>query len=725
MVALVAVSVAAAATPDDDALWQQWSGRRLRLSDTVGVHEHRYRGRRWYLLRESLSGKQYRLTSAIYRFIALLDGRRTIAEALDHLATPRSDTTQKRGELLTTLSQLHADGLLSGERVGDVRPLVARHRTQRRRRQQVRWLRLLSPRLPLIDPDRLLGDMLPFFRPLLSRMGFVAWLLLVGVAGVLALMHWETLSLYALQRVDDPRSWLLLIALYPIVKAVHELGHGLLAKAGGAEVHEMGITLLVFLPVPYVDASAAAVFEDKARRVLVSAAGIMVELLLAALALFAWLQLSDGLLRDAVFAVMAIGGLSTLLFNGNPLLRFDGYYVLSDLIEIPNLGSRSARFYGYLAQRYLLGLSAARPPLLAHGERPWLVSFGAASTLYRLFISIGIAVFLISMVPTLGWLMAVWLLFAQIAVPLGRQARFVLTNPMLNGTRRRALAVIGGLVGLVVAVLALLPVGSTTQVDGVVMLPEQAIVRNDAEGFLARQFVSHGAEVGEGELLFELRNQLLETDVASQQALVEELIGRVDAVSVNDRVGREIQVERLAEARAELRRLQARLAGLRVLSPGAGTLQVPAVTDRDGRLVAQGTMLAYLVDESEARVRVIANQQQAARIREGFARILVRVAGEASPREGLLLDAVPAGSDVLPSAALGSRGGGVVQVDARDDKGRKALHRVFAFDVSIPQSEATRFIGSRASVRFEHSASPLLARAYDSARRFVMEQLGE
>ena len=123
MVALVAVTAATPAMPDGDALWQQWSGRRLRLSDTVGVHEHRYRGRRWYLLRESLGGKQYRLTASVYRFIALLDGRRTIAEALAHLATPRSGTTQARGELLTTLSQLHADGLLAGEQLHhDVRP---------------------------------------------------------------------------------------------------------------------------------------------------------------------------------------------------------------------------------------------------------------------------------------------------------------------------------------------------------------------------------------------------------------------------------------------------------------------------------------------------------------------------------------------------------------------------------------------------------------------------
>ena len=721
----MAVSPAITAPQPGDGLWQQWSARRLQLSDTVSVHEHRYRGRRWYLLREALSGRQYRLTQMIYRFLALLDGRRTIAEAFATLNPQADGEDRARGELLTALTQLHADGLLAGEPITDVGPVIARTRQQRRRRSQTRWLRLLSPRMPLVDPDRWVSGLVPFVKPLLSRAGFVSWLCLVAAGGLLALMHAEALGQYAVQRIDDPRSWLLLVVLYPVVKALHEIGHGLVAKAGGAEVHEMGITLLVFVPVPYVDASAATVFEDKSQRVLVSAAGIMVELGLAVLTLIAWGQLDDGLLRDAAFAVMAIGGISTLLFNGNPLLRFDGYYVLSDLIEVPNLASRAARFYAYLAQRYLLGLKSARPPMLATGERSWLVFFGAASTLFRLAISIGIAVFLITVIPTLGWLLAAWLLFAQVALPLGRQLRFLLFDASLAGRRGQATAVVGGLLAVLFGVLAFLPIGSKTQVDGVVMLPERAIVRAGADGFLERQLVGHGTRVREREPLFVLRNSAIKSEAASQRARVAEFVARLEAVSVNDRVTREIQAERLADARAELARLEERLDGLQVLSPGSGILQVPIGADQQGRLVEQGTLLAYLADQSDAQVRVIANQEQAARIRAGFDRVEVRVAGDASPQVGRLLEEVPAGSDVLPSAALGSRGGGAIQVDARDEKGRKALHRVFAFDVAIPQTDATRFIGSRAHVRFEHDASPLLARAYDGARRFLMVRLGE
>ena len=154
---------------------------------------------------------------------------------------------------------------------------------------------------------------------------------------------------------------------YPLVKGLHELGHGLTIQRWGGEVHELGLMLLVFIPVPYVEASAATTFPSKSRRMLVGAAGVMVELLLASLALLVWLSVEPGWVRDLAFDITVIGGVSALLFNGNPLLRFDGYYVFSDLLEIPNLASRSQRYYAYLGKRYLLGIAG----LGVAGSGPW------------------------------------------------------------------------------------------------------------------------------------------------------------------------------------------------------------------------------------------------------------------------------------------------------------------------------------------------------------------
>ena len=139
-----------------------------------------------------------------------------------------------------------------------------------------------------------------------------------------------------------PTGGVLLWLCFPVVKFLHELGHAMVTKAGGGEVHEMGLMLLVMMPVPYVDASAANVLRSRWQRAVIGAAGMLTELFIAALAFYAWMLLEPGLLRAVCFNVMLVAGVSTLIFNGNPLLRYDAYYILADLIELPNLAAQSA-----------------------------------------------------------------------------------------------------------------------------------------------------------------------------------------------------------------------------------------------------------------------------------------------------------------------------------------------------------------------------------------------
>ena len=209
------------------------------------------------------------------------------------------------------------------------------------------------------------------------------WCAVVLTAGVSAVKHGSEL-VAAGRSLLEPASLLALWFTYPVVKALHELGHAFAVKRWGGEVHEIGILFLVFMPVPYVDASAASVFPEKHRRMVVSAAGIAVELFLAAVGFFVWIAVEPGLVRHVAYGVMVVGGLSTLLFNGNPLLRFDGYYALADAIEIPNLDVKAKQYLGALARRRILGLGQTPLPETAPGEPPWLVGYAIASSVYRI-----------------------------------------------------------------------------------------------------------------------------------------------------------------------------------------------------------------------------------------------------------------------------------------------------------------------------------------------------
>jgi putative peptide zinc metalloprotease protein len=183
---------------------------------------------------------------------------------------------------------------------------------------------------------------------------------------------------------------------------------------------------LVFLPVPYVDASSSASFRDKWQRALVGAAGIIVELILAAFALFVWLNAEEGIVRAFAFNVMLIGGISTVLFNGNPLLRFDGYYVLSDLLEIPNLGDRSKRYISHLLIRHVFGVKDAVSPATVPSERFWFIVFGISSFVYRMFIVSVIILVVAAKFFVIGVLLAIWSSIMMLGIPMAKSVWFLL-----------------------------------------------------------------------------------------------------------------------------------------------------------------------------------------------------------------------------------------------------------------------------------------------------------
>lgn len=420
--------------------WYRIAAMRPRLRAHAQIHRQVYRGETWYILQDHQSGVFFRVSPAANLMLCCMDGRRTMQQILDIAGKRFGADRPTQDDAVQLLIKLYRADLLHGEMPPDMAELERRSE-RHRHHSLLTWIRSpMAMRFPLFDPDRFLDRTMPFVRPLFTTAGFVAWLVLVMFGAVLAAMHWPELTENVSDRVFTAQSAILVVVLFPIIKALHELGHAYMAKAGGAEVHELGVMLIVFLPVPYVDASASSAFREPRRRALVGAAGIMVELALAALAMIAWEWLTLGLWRAAAFNVMLVGGVSTLLFNGNPLLRFDGYYVLSDLIEIPNLDTRSKQYLIYLIKRYGFGLHDVESPVLGPGERAWFVCYGIASFVYRLVVMAAIALFVATKFAIIGALLAIWTVGQAVIYPAVRAVHHILTSPQFNGRRWRARA---------------------------------------------------------------------------------------------------------------------------------------------------------------------------------------------------------------------------------------------------------------------------------------------
>ena len=691
------------------------------LRSHVKIDRHCYRGEIWHVLKDPISGRQHRMNSLGYRIIARFDGRMSMQEIWDQAVVESGDDAPTQAEAMALLAQLHASELIRTEATPDIADMFDRA-DQRRGRDRRQRLNPLSMRVALLDPTRWLDAGAPLATWILRRWAAWAWLALVSTALVLLAPRAAALGTYAALHLSTPRMLLTLWLAYPLIKALHELAHAFAVRVWGGEVHEMGISLLMLMPVPYVDASSAAGFRERHRRVLVSLMGILAETTLAALAALLWLNVADGVLREAAFATMLIGGVSTLLFNGNPLLRFDAYHALADAIESPGLAPRSDAYWRYLGRRYLMGASLAQRPTMAPGERGWLFGYGLASGVYRIVVSVTVVGWLAGLNLILGVGAGLWLLATMLVRPAYRLVRYAQLSPELRGQRVRAGAVASVVVFVPLVLVFALPVPERTRAEGVVWAPEQAQVRSQEEGVVEQVTAQDGQQLAAGDVILQLRNPVLDTELERVEARLRGLEVAYNNLlfSAPAQAGGVAQELRLATAERE--RVSARIGALTLRSAVAGRIALRQAQDLPGTYLPRGALVAHVLAPEAASVRVLVSQADVARVQMQPGPIDVRLADDPNTSLRASLQAqTPAATRQLPSAAFGDRGGGSVVTDASDTQGLRALEPLFALDLQVPQRALDR-IGGRAWARFEHGSRPLAAQWW---RRLQQLLIGE
>jgi putative peptide zinc metalloprotease protein len=703
--------------------WEQISELSPRLHKHVHFYPQDYRGVRWYVLRNDAYDKPIRFNEVAYAFIGRLDGDLTIEEIWESIKEEDGDEALTPQELVILLAQLTAVGALGGGIPAGIKDFLSRIHGSRPARKRFNPLVL---RIPLFDPDELLNRLVVFARPLFSHGALLVWLLFVIAATLLAVLNISSLVAAFNRDLIEPENLVVLVVMYGCIKLVHEFAHALAIKIWGGEVHEMGLTLLVLAPVPHVDATASWAFRDKSKRMLVSAAGIIAELFLAAVAFFVWLIVEPGLVRDTAFNIVLIASVSTVLFNANPLLRFDGYYVLQDLVEIPNLATRSSRYYLYLIQRYLFGLEHARSPQTADGEHIWFAVYGPAALAYRLIVMVGIGIFLINEYLVIGLILACWAISTQILMPLGRGILFVFVGPQLADARARAAGVSLSIVLALVVVLGVVPVSLTTRADGVVWVPDQAQMFAETDGFVEKLHVSSGDHVEVGDVLVELRNPVLLARVAVLKAQRREMKARSKSEYFNDQVQSQISRAELETIESELESLQEQVQGLVVKSQVSGTVVLLAESGLDGMYLRQGQLFGYVSKQDRLIVRSVVTQSDIGLLRRNVSGVEVRLAENLGEEiEAKIVRETPAASLELPSAALGTFGGGNIQVATltNDENARKATKKLFQVDLELASGVVVSGLGERAYIVFKHGSEPIAIQWIRMARQLILSQL--
>jgi len=459
--------------------------------------------------------------------------------------------------------------------------------------------------------------------------------------------------------------------------------------------------------------------RDKYQRMVVAGAGIMVELFVAALAMIGWVYSQPGTFHVLCYNIFLVTGLSTLLMNGNPLQRYDGYYLLCDLIEIPSLGMRSSQYVSYLFRRYAMGDVNARRPSVTVRERNWFIGYGIASSFYRIFLVLSISFFVAQSYPLIGSGLALWSLSGYLWGPIGGLFK-IMAGDQKNMPRKQALSRIGMIVLGIFAVLAL-PLPHYQIADGVVWLPDESNVRAQTSGDIVSMLVRPGEQVAAGDPVIVLENREAQARLVRARAEVNELEAmRTSQVGSGRVVAANKADDRIVAARQRLIELEKDTANLVVRSPATGTILFEDYNALSGRFLAKGQAPAAIW-RGETVIRVLVPSEDIDRLRNQVRDVEIRPGYDAhTVMAGKVVRLVPSPVDHPPSLILSAEGGGTLAVTGAGREGQSKDNSVdivsstgatlavpmFEVDVQTLVPLPTTFLNGRASVRFDLGFEP-------------------
>jgi putative peptide zinc metalloprotease protein len=504
--------------PQDLASIDRLVGMRLRAD--LLVSEVELSGATTWIVKDPLTAEHFQFSAEEYALMDWMRERVTIAKLQRRFNRRFSPRTIRPEVIWEFLSRLHSSGLTISDSAGQGSELLQRHNREMTRRVAYSWTSLLGIRFRGIDPDRFLTAVRNDFRWLFTPLALLPVLALLIYALSLVVGHFEEFRdrLPELSAFVDPRNLVWLLLAIGVVKVLHEFGHAMACKYFGGEVHEMGFMLLVFSPCLYCDVSDAWRFPSKWQRIAVSAAGMLVELMLASAATIIWWYAQPGVVQLVALNIMIICTVNTLLINGNPLMRYDGYYIFSDLMETPNLFQRSREAFRHFWSDWLLGQPTDDDPLIPAGKRSWLAAYAICSKVYMVVIGVTIVWGLVKVLhpyhlENLAYAVGLTVFGGALVSPVSAAVELV-RNPVRRAevrTGRLSLLVAIGLAA-VVAVLAI-PVDYNVRAPLVIMPADASRIYATAGGTLVN-ILPAGSQVHRGDVIGQLQDTGADMEIA-------------------------------------------------------------------------------------------------------------------------------------------------------------------------------------------------------------------
>jgi putative peptide zinc metalloprotease protein len=693
------------------------------------VERQTYQGRLYYLVKDPIGLKYYRFEEEEYAILEMLSGNVSLDQIQEQFEARFAPQQITVAELHQLVGRLYQSALLVSSAPGQGKQLVARGRERRRRQVASTFTNLLSLRMRGVDPDRFLTWLNRRLGWIFSPAAALAFFALAAAALALVGVEFESFRarLPAFQEFFAARNWFWIALTLACTKVLHELGHGLACKRFGGACHEMGVMFLVFTPCLYCNVSDSWMLPSKWRRAAIGAAGMYVELMLASAATFLWWFSQPGVLNYLCLNVMFVCSVTTLLFNANPFLRCDGYYILSDLLEIPNLRQKATTSLQRKLAAWCLGIPEPHDPFLPARRRFVLALYAVAAAAYRWLITLSIFWFLYRVLEPYGFkivgqALACGMIWGLVIVPLWQLYKFFQVPGRTDKVNTTRLAASFALLAAILLIVLFLPLPHYVTCGLRVEPREAEAVYVSVPGAVSEVHVRAGDIVSAGEPLLSLTNSDLELGVLRLAGERDQLATRLASLRrrafLDETAGLEIgQVEEaVASLDEQLARRRRELNRLRITASAAGTILPPPETPerpRDavqlaawsgrpleaknrGAFLSSGVLVCHVGDPRKLSAALAIDQSEIEFVRSGQAAELFLEQYPGRVFRGQIDQVAQIDMKVAPRN-LSSKAGG--EVATRTDAAGHERPASATYQASVPLDDPTAAIPLGASGR--------------------------
>ena len=626
----------------------------IRKRPDLTARRHHYLGRSYWIVKDPVGLNYYRFQEEEYAILRMLDGNTSLDEIKDRFEDEFPPQKITLDELQQFLGMLHRSGLVIAS-VGDQGKQLLKRRTQRRHKELLNAVaNILCIRFKGFDPERLLNWLYPKVRWFYSPVT-VSLCLMLGIAALLLVtvqFHIFRSRLPAFHEFFNFSNALWLSITLGVIKVLHEFGHGMTCKHFGGECHEMGVMVLVLTPCLYCNVSDSWMLPNKWHRAAIGAGGMYVEMVLASVATFIWWFSEPGLLNHICLNAMFVASVSTVIFNANPLLRYDGYYILADVAEIPNLRQKATSILSRKMGEWCLGLEQPEDPFLPERNQIFFAIYSIAATIYRWFVLFSILWFLYKIfqpyrLEKIGQLIAMASLWGLLVMPLYQLGKFFYVPGRLEKVKKPRMYISIGIAVAVILAVALIPLPHSIMATLEVQPRDaQQVYISVAEGGrLAVLRVKKGDEVTKGQVLAELESHDLDIEISKLKA--KEDLYRIQLENLrrqgahDHRATSEVpQIEEALNAvQKQLQQKSEDLKRLRLTAQRDGTVLPPPITppprreDPDGQLpgwtgtpldpqnigtyLKEGVLFCQIGDPRQLEAIAVVDQTDIEFVREG------------------------------------------------------------------------------------------------------------